>query len=115
MTILMIILLLIGKMPLFDSLTLTFGTAGTGGFAINNTSIMSYTPYHQSVITIFMVLFGVNFNFYYLILLRKVKDAVKMEEVRWYFIIFAGAVILISLNGGLKVFNALSSFRLSFL
>ena len=71
MTILMIILLLIGKMPLFDSLTLTFGTAGTGGFAINNTSIMSYTPYHQSVITIFMFLFGVNFNFYYLIFLAK--------------------------------------------
>lgn len=117
MTILMIILLLIGKMPLFDSLTLTFGTAGTGGFAINNTSIMSYTPYHQSVITIFMFLFGVNFNFYYLILLRKVKDAVKMEEVRWYFIIFAGAVILISLNtGGLKgFFNALhhSAFQVS--
>lgn len=105
MTILQIILLLLGKMPLFDALTLTFGTAGTGGFTIKNTNIMSYSPYLQNVITIFMFLFGVNFNFYYLILLRKAKDALKMEEVKWYFIIVISATILISLNtGGLKGF-----------
>lgn len=105
MTILQILLLLAGRMPLFDSLTLTFGSAGTGGFTIKNTNIMSYSPYLQSVITVFMFLFGVNFNFYYLILLRKAKDAFKMEEVRWYFIIVAAAIILISFNtGGLKGF-----------
>jgi trk system potassium uptake protein TrkH len=100
MTVLQIILLLVGKMPLFDALTLTFGSAGTGGFAIKSTSIMSYSPYLQSVITIFMLLFGVNFNFYYFILLRKAKDSFKMEEVRWYFIIVISAIILISFNTG---------------
>jgi trk system potassium uptake protein TrkH len=100
MTILQILLLLAGGMPLFDALTITFGSAGTGGFAIKNNSIMSYSPYLQNVITIFMFLFGVNFNFYYLILLRKAKDAFKIEEVKWYFIIVISAIILISLNTG---------------
>ena len=100
MTVLQILLLLAGRMPIFDALTLTFGSAGTGGFAIKNTNIMSYSPYLQGVITVFMFLFGVNFNFYYFILLRKVKDAIKMEEVRWYFVIVVIAVCLISLNTG---------------
>lgn len=65
MTILEIVLLLIGKMPLFDALTLSFGTAGTGGFGIRNDSVASYTVYHQVVITIFMILFGINFNAYF--------------------------------------------------
>lgn len=98
MTILQIVLLLIGRMPLFDALTLTFGTAGTGGFGIKNTSIMSYTRYQQTVITIFMFLFGINFNVYYLFLLRKFKDAIKSEELKCYIAIVASAIILISLN-----------------
>ena len=66
LTILEILLLLIGKMPLFDALVNTFGTAGTGGFAIKNTSIAYYNnAYYDAVITIFMLLFGVNFNLYY--------------------------------------------------
>lgn len=100
MTLLQIVLLLIGKMPLFDALTITFGTAGTGGFAIKNTSIMPYSRYHQIVITIFMFLFGINFNIYYLILLRKFKDAFKSEELKWYATIVISAIILISLNIG---------------
>lgn len=100
MTIVQILFLLAGRMPLFDALTLTFGSAGTGGFAIKSTSIMPYSPYLQNVITVFMFLFGVNFNFYYLFLLRKAKDAFKMEEVRWYFIIVISAIFLISLNTG---------------
>ena len=100
MTVLQILLLIAGRMPIFDALTLTFGSAGTGGFAIKNTNMMSYSPYLQGVITVFMFLFGVNFNFYYFILLRKVKDAIKMEEVRWYFVIVVIAVCLISLNTG---------------
>ncbi|MHB8127480.1 MAG: TrkH family potassium uptake protein [Mobilitalea sp.] len=105
MTILQIILLFISGMPLFDSMTLTFGTAGTGGFAIKNASVAPYTPYQQNVITIFMFLFGVNFNIYYLILFRKFKTAFKSEELRAYFLIVISAIALIALNlGGIKGF-----------
>ena len=93
--ILMFLLLLCGKMPVFDALTTTFGTAGTGGFGIKNDSIASYSPYIQWVVTIFMLLFGVNFNAYYLILLRNAKKAFKMEEVRWYFVIIFLSVFVI--------------------
>ena len=71
MTMAEIILLLIGGMPLFDAVTLSMGTAGTGGFGIRNDSMGSYTPYMQNVATIFMLLFGVNFNIYYLYLCKK--------------------------------------------
>ena len=91
----MFLLLLCGKMPVFDALTTTFGTAGTGGFGIKNDSIASYSPYIQWVVTIFMLLFGVNFNAYYLILLRNAKKAFKMEEVRWYFVIIFLSVFVI--------------------
>ena len=93
--ILMFLLLLLGKMPVFDALTTTFGTAGTGGFGVRNDSIAGYSPYIQWVITIFMLLFGVNFNAYYLILFHSAKKAFKIEEVRWYFaIIFISAFVI---------------------
>ena len=96
MTIIEIILLLLFDMPLFDSLTLSFGTTGTGGFGIRNDSLASYTPAQQNIITIFMILSGVNYSAYFLILSGKIKDALKIEEVRWYFtIIFASAVLII--------------------
>jgi trk system potassium uptake protein TrkH len=105
MTILQIILLLIGGMPLFDSLTVAFGTAGTGGFAIKNASMAYYSPYLQNIVTIFMFLFGVNFNIYYLILFKRIKVAIKSEELRWYVIIVMSAIIMISFNiGGFKNF-----------
>lgn len=91
----MLVMLLLGKMPLFDALTTTFGTAGTGGFGIKNDSIASYSPYIQWVITVFMLLFGVNFNAYYLILFHDAKKAFKMEEVRWYFAIILLSVFVI--------------------
>ena len=95
LSVLMFILLLLGNMPVFDALATTFGTAGTGGFGIKNDSIASYSPYLQWVITIFMLLFGVNFNAYYLILFRQAKKAFKIEEVRWYFaIIFLSAFVI---------------------
>ncbi len=93
--VIMFIMLLLGKMPVFDALTTTFGTAGTGGFGIKNDSIASYSPYIQWVVTVFMLLFGVNFNAYYLILLHDLKKAFKMEEVRWYFTIIIVSVIII--------------------
>ena len=93
--VLMLIFLLFGNMPLFDALTTTFGTAGTGGFGIKNDSIASYSPYIQWVVTVFMLLFGVNFNAYYLILFHNAKKAFKIEEVRWYFaIIFLSAFVI---------------------
>lgn len=100
MTILLIVLYLLGGMPLFDTLCLAFGTAGTGGFGIWNDSMGSYSTYLQAVTTIFMMLFGVNFSFYFLLLYRRTKEAFGMEEVRWYFIIFFGAVALMTWNLG---------------
>ncbi|MBQ8281541.1 MAG: TrkH family potassium uptake protein [Lachnospiraceae bacterium] len=98
MTVLQIILLLIGKMPLFDAITLSFGTAGTGGFGIKVDSIAGYSPYLQWVITIFMILFGINFNAYYLLLFGQVKKALCMEEVRAYLGIILASGFLIFLN-----------------
>ena len=98
MTITEIILLLIGKMPLFDALTTAFGTAGTGGFGIRNDSIAGYSTYNQVIITIFMILFGVNFNVYFLFLLRKFKQASVSEEVRAYFLIIFTAILIITWN-----------------
>lgn len=105
MTVIEILLLLAGGMPLFDALTVSFGTAGTGGFAIKNDSIAGYSSYMQVVITIFMFLFGINFNVYYLLLYKKFKEAVKCEELRWYFLIVLSSILLISFNlGGFKNF-----------
>ena len=96
MTLIEIVLLLAGGMPLFETLCHAFGTAGTGGFGVKADSIGSYSVYLQNVITVFMFLFGVNFTFYYYLLIRKPKDALAMEEVRWYLIIYLGAVGLIT-------------------
>lgn len=98
MTILQIILLLLGKMPLFDALTLSFGAAGTGGFGIKNDSIAGYSGYAQTVITIFMILFGVNFNVYFFLLMGKVKQAFQIEELRWYLFIIAASIAVITVD-----------------
>ena len=92
MTVATIVLLLLGGMEVFDSITIGFGTAGTGGFGVKADSCASYSTYCQWVITIFMFLFGVNFNFYYFLIFRRVRDAFRMEEVRWYLIIVLAAV-----------------------
>ena len=98
MTLLQIVLLLIGNIPLFDTLCIAFGTAGTGGFGIRNDSMGGYSTYCQIVTTIFMILFGVNFSAYYLILTKKIRQALKFEEVRYYFGIIAVAILVIGLN-----------------
>jgi trk system potassium uptake protein TrkH len=98
LSILQLIFLLIGRMPLFDSLCTVFGTAGTGGFGIRNDSFAGYSTYLQGVVTVFMILFGVNFNLYYLIVRRRFKEAAQSVEVRTYFAIIAVAVILITIN-----------------
>ena len=96
MTLLQIVLLLLGHMPLFDALTITFGSAGTGGFGIKNDSMASYSVYCQVVVTVFMILFGVNFSFYFLLLVRRSLQCFKMQEVRWYFGIITAAILLIA-------------------
>lgn len=98
MTLIQIVLLLAGGMPLFDSLTITFGSAGTGGFGIKNDSCGGYSSYSQVVITIFMILFGVNFNMYYLFLQKKFRSAFKMEEVRAYFCIILVSILIITVK-----------------
>ena len=98
MTLLQIVLLLLGGMPLFDSLCVTFGSAGTGGFGIKNDSMASYTVYQQAVTTTFMILFGVNFNVYYLFLIRRFKDGLRCEEMRVYLAVILAAVLCITWN-----------------
>lgn len=98
MTVVEVVLLLAGGMPLFDALTTSFGTAGTGGFGIKNSSIGGYSPYIQYVVTIFMVLFGVNFSVYFLLLIRKVRQAFHIEELWWYLGIIAGTTAVIAWN-----------------
>lgn len=98
LTIINIIFLLIGKMPLFDAVCTAFGTAGTGGFGIKNDSIAGYSPYIQNVCTVFMLLFGVNFSCYYMLLIRQVKSVWKDEELRFYL-----GTVLVSV--GLIIWN----------
>ena len=98
MTIIEIVLLLFGKMPLYDSIVHSFGTAGTGGFGIKNSSIGGYNNYCQIVIGIFMILFGINFNIFYFILIGNFRQAFKSEELRWYLSIIVIAIGRITFN-----------------
>ena len=98
MTMVEIVFLVAGNMPLYDSIVHAFGTAGTGGFGIKNDSIASYTPYLQWVITIFMFLFGINFNLYYLLLIKKAKSAFKSGELWAYIGISFSAIAIICVN-----------------
>ena len=111
MTILEAVILILGKMPIFDAITITVGTAGTGGFAIRNDSLASYTAFQKNVVTVFMILFGVNFNFYFFLLMRKIGQAFKMQEVRAYFLIIASAVGIITVNTVSLCGNALQAFQ----
>ena len=97
-TAIQIVCLLLAKMPLFDTLTLTFGSVGTGGFGIKNDSMASYTSLQQNIVTFFMIISGINYSFYFLIISKKFKDAFHLEEVRWYLGIILVAGILITLN-----------------
>lgn len=98
MTVIMLVALAIAGMPLFENICLTFGTAGTGGFGVVSDSAAGYTVAQQWIITIFMFLFGVNFSFYYLIIIKKFSQAFKLEEVRWYLFTYLAVVALIVIN-----------------
>ena len=98
LTVLNIVFLLVGKMPLFEAVCTTLGTAGTGGFGVKNDSLASYSPYIQNVTTVFMALFGINFSCYYLLILGQWKGVFKDEELRMYVLIILGAILLIVLD-----------------
>ena len=114
LTVINIIFLLIGRMSLFEAVCTAFGTAGTGGFGIKNDSIASYSPYIQYVTAVFMLLFGINFSCYYLILLRQFRSVFKDEELRLYLGIVAGSVLLIALNLWGIYSSAEETFRQAF-
>ena len=100
MTAVLVVLLLLGGMPLFDALIHAFGTASTGGFSSRNASVGAYySVYIDVVITVFLFLFGVNFTlYYYLFLKRDFKSVLRDEELRFYFGVVVGAIVLIALN-----------------
>lgn len=98
LTLVNIVMLLIGGMPLFESIVHAFGTAGTGGFGVKADSFGSYSPYLQWVTAVFMLLFGINFNIYYLLLIKKWKIAFKSGELWLYLSMVAVAVTLICIN-----------------
>ena len=100
LTIVNILFLIAGGMPLFDALCTAMGTAGTGGFGIKNDSLAGYSPYLQNVTTVFMALFGINFSCYYLILLGQVRSVFRDEEVRLYLGLIVGSILLITINLG---------------
>ncbi|MBQ4283482.1 MAG: TrkH family potassium uptake protein, partial [Lachnospira sp.] len=115
MTIVLVVLLLFGGVNLYDAFCLAFGTAGTGGFAVSAAGVAGYgSAYVEIVIAIFMILFGVNFNLYHLILLKKVKDAVKNEELWWYLGFIGFATVTIAINIYNTVENVGTAFRHSF-
>ncbi len=98
LTVLDLIFLLIGGMPLFEAVCTALGTAGTGGFGVKNDSMAGYSPYLQNVCTVFMFLFGVSFSWYFLLLRRQFKTALKDEELRLYVGLAIGSMAAITIN-----------------
>ncbi len=98
LTVLTFLFLIAGKMPVFDSVCTAFGTAGTGGFGIKNDSMASYSPYLQNVCTVFMLLFGINFSCFYLLILRQFRAVLKDEELRLYLGVVFLSILLITVN-----------------
>ncbi len=111
MTLVQIVILICLKMPVFDAITLSLGTAGTGGFSVLNSGLASYSSACQYVIAIFMILFGVNFNVYFLAIRHHFKQALRYEEARWYIGIIVASTAMVFFNT-LHLFNtAEEAFR----
>lgn len=118
MTVIEILVLLVVGTPLFDAVNIAFSTAGTGGFAVKNDSLAGYSVVVQNIVTVFMILFGVNFNIYYMILCKKVINAVKATEWKIYFGILFAATLLITLDlngmyGGFKETMQQAAFQVA--
>ncbi len=95
-----VLLLVLFDMPVFEAFCTSFGTTGTGGFGVKNDSIAGYSPAIQNIVTIFMILSGINYSMYFLLLRRKWKQAFTFEEVRWYLgiIVVAGCIIFFNIR-----------------
>ncbi len=111
LTILNVLFLLAGNMSLFEAVCTAFGTAGTGGFGVRGDSIASYSPYIQYVTAIFMLLFGINFSCYYLLLLKQFRNVFKDEELRLYLLIVAASILMIVVNLGCTYATFEETFR----
>ena len=98
LTVAQIMILAVIGMPLFDAITIAFGSAGTGGFAVHSSGVAGYTPLMQTVIAIFVIMFGINFNFYFYLRGKHKKEAFQISEVRWYLGIVLASVIIITAN-----------------
>ena len=99
MTVAQILILRVAGMPWYDSIVNTFATAGTGGFAVKNISIAAYgNPVFEVIITVFMLLFSVNFSVYFLLVCGKVKQALSSDELRFFLVVVAASSILIAVN-----------------
>ncbi len=98
LTIMCFVMLVLGGMPAFDSICTAMGTAGTGGFSVQNDSMASYTPYMRTVVIVFMLMFGANFNIYYLLLIKDFKSVLRDDELKTYLLVFFSAATLITLN-----------------
>lgn len=97
LTVAMFVILLFGKMTVFEALNTALATAGTGGFGVKNDSFASFTPYVQIVVTVFMLIFSINFSSYYLVCKRRLKDALNLE-VKIFFLIVISAIAIITVN-----------------
>jgi len=118
MTLVQMIILYILGMPKFDAICISFGTAGTGGFGVRGDSCAGYSPACQIVITVFMVLFGVNFKVYFLMIMKKWKDILKCEEVFWYLVIYGACAAMVCFGimsdiGSLAVSLRTSTFQVA--
>lgn len=111
LTLLQFIFLLFGGMPIFDAITTAVATAGTGGFGIKNSSLAGYSTYIQGVVTVFMILFSINFNMYFLIVARRFKSVFKNQELRLFFTVVITAIVLITLNISGMFDNILSALH----
>ena len=106
LSVVMTIFLLAGGMDLYDALVHMFGTAGTGGFGVKADSVAGYNTYLQWVITVFMLIFGINFNLYYLVLRKHFKDALRSEEMHVFLGLWLGSTLIISFS----ILNTHASF-----
>lgn len=111
MTVLEVVLLLFGGMTFFESVNTSLATAGTGGFGIKNNSLLGFSAYDQWVVAVFMILFGVNFNVYYLLLFGQIRKALKCEEVRVYLGLIIAAVGIVFANIVNTVGNTADALR----
>ena len=114
MTVTLIVLLICGGMNVFESIVHAFATAGTGGFGVRGDSFASYGSYIQVVVSVFMLLFSINFNLFYLVLIGNVKKALKSEELRIFITIIFVATLSIALNILSQVGNFAEALKHSF-